>query len=361
LILLNPGPVVLSERVRRALLQPDLCHREPEFSELQNRIRAQLLKVYDLDPEHWTAVLMSGSGTAAMEAMLTSVSPANSTVIVIENGVYGERLSRILRVHGITAVAVKHEWDAPIDFGALAACLEATRDVSHIAVVHHETTSGRLNELDGLASFCREAGVALLVDGVSSFGAEELAFERWAIDACAATANKCLHGVPGVSFVIARRAALQHAALPQRSVYLDLRTYGDAQDAGGTPFTQSVQCFYALAEALSEFHEEGGWRQRNQRYHKLAEQVREGLFELGIAPLLPPERSSEVLRAYRLPHGMSYADLHDALKRAGFVIYAGQGEFARSIFRVSTMGSITSEDMRRFVQATGEILNARSD
>jgi len=356
LLLLNPGPVTLSARVRAAMGGPDLCHREPEFAELQRSIRERLLRVYGLDPSRYAAILMTGSGTSAMEAMVASLGPAHGKMLVIENGVYGERLSKIAAIHGIASVAMTLKWGEAIDNARLRALLDEHQDVSHLALVHHETTTGRLNAIEPLARLCAERRVTLLVDAVSSFGAEELDFEGWGIAACAATANKCLHGVPGTSFVIARRDALEDEDTPQRTLYLDLATYCREQDKGGTPFTQSVQTFYALAEALAEFEEQGGWRARRARYQALAEQVRSGLSALGIRPLLPEGASSVVLNGYHLPANVTYERLHDHLKAHGFVIYSGQGSYAKSIFRISTMGEVTGADMQRLVAAVGELL-----
>lgn len=358
-ILLSPGPVNLSHRVRRALLSPDLCHREEEFAGLQEEIRRRLLAVYGLAPERWTAVLFSGSGTAAVEAMVGGLVPREGRLLVVENGAYGERISRIAAAHGIPSVALRLEWGAPVPVESLEAMLEEERRVTHVAVVHHETTTGRLNDLAAIAAACEAGGAGLLVDGVSSFGGEELDFDGWGLEACAASANKCLHGVPGVALVVARREALSSLPAAPRSVYLDLGAYARAQDRRDTPFTPAVQGFQALAEALRELEDEGGWRARRERYARLAELVEEGLGRLGIRPHLPREGSSVVLRAYRLPAGMEYGEFHDGLKARGFIIYAGQGGLARRIFRVSTMGALSEAEVRAFVAAVEEVIRRR--
>jgi 2-aminoethylphosphonate-pyruvate transaminase len=357
MILLNPGPVNLSDRVRKALLRSDLCHREVEFSQLQTRIREQLLQLYNLPGDAYAAVLLTGSGTAAVEAMVTSLVPRDGKLLVLENGVYGERLSKIANIHGIQCTTLHHSWGAEIDLDALVTLLTQNDDITHLAVVHHETTTGRLNDLAQLAPICQERGIQLLVDGVSSFGAEELKFESWGITACAATANKCLHGVPGTSFVILRRDALPSADTIPRTLYLDLASYCREQDRGGTPFTQSVQAFYALDEALQELEEAGGWRARHTRYSELASLVRNGLVTMGIKPLLPPESSSVVLNSYYLPDSFNYDEFHDQLKAQDYVIYGGQGTLAQSIFRVSTMGAIDRADMERFVGVVKQLIN----
>jgi 2-aminoethylphosphonate-pyruvate transaminase len=358
MILLNPGPVNLSEGVRRALLRPDLCHREPEFAVLQTRIREGLLEVYGLDPTRWAAVLLTGSGTAAMEAMLLTLVPSEGRLLVIENGVYGERLRRIAQVQGIPFRALHHTWTASVDLDALERALSEDA-FTHLAVVHHETTTGRLNDVGAVAARCRPHGVQLLLDAVSSYGAEAIEFDPWNIAGCVATANKCLHGIPGAAFAMVRRESLPAAGSAVRSLYLDLRSYLVEQDVGATPFTPSVQACYALDAALAELRDDGGRTARYNRYRALAHQVRTGLTNLGIEPLLPEDQSSVVLNAYHLPPGVGYEQLHDGLKEAGFVIYAGQGALAQRIFRISTMGAVTDADIRRFIVSMAQVIKAR--
>jgi 2-aminoethylphosphonate-pyruvate transaminase len=348
-LLLNPGPVTLTERVRRSLLRPDLCHRESEFFDLQDEVRARLLEIHALDPAQWTPVLLTGSGTAAVEAMVAALVPQGGRVLVIENGVYGERIRQMCAQYRIDYGHIAGDWMQAPDLDAVAARLDAPGDsrVTHVAVVHHETTTGRLNDLKNLGELCRARGVSLLVDGVSSFGAEVIDFTDDSVAAVAATANKCLHGVPGVSFVMVRRAALALAV--SRAYYLDLGRLARLQDERNTPFTPAVHAYYALVEALREFADEGGRQARYRRYAALAEQVRAGLAALGIEAVLPPQQSSVVLRAYYLL-GVTYTALHDALKAEGFVIYAGQGNLSKTLFRISTMGNVNSADIERLLQ-----------
>ena len=351
MLLLNPGPVTLSERVRRSLLQPDLCHRESEFFDLQDEARTRLLSTYSLDSSQWTAVLMTASGTAAVESMVAALVPKNGRLLVVENGVYGERIALICAQYGIDHARIVGDWLQAPDLHAVAVRLKSQpkgAGFTHVALVHHETTTGRLNDLHELSKLCRDHGAGLLVDAVSSFGAEAIDFGDPALSAVAATANKCLHGVPGAAFVIVRRNALANAA--SRTYYLDLGRLARLQEERNTPFTPAVHAYYALVEALREYAEQGGRHVRYRHYAALAERVRAGLAALGIDSLLPAEQSSVVLRAYRLPPGMNYAQLHDALKAEGFVIYAGQGNLSETLFRISTMGNITSADIDRLLQ-----------
>lgn len=354
-ILLNPGPVSLSQAVRRAALASDLCHREPEFFDLQDRVCAQLLAVYALDSADWSPVLLTGSGTTALEAMLASLLPRNARLLVLENGSYGERLSQLAGIHGIAHESLPYGWRGAWELDGVAAALSG-KTFTHVAAVHHETTTGRLNPVGELLHICEQQGARLLLDAVSSFGAEAIPFDSPALLACAATANKCLHGIPGLCFVLSRPAALQSEFAPRRSLTLDLALWAEHQQRRSTPFTPSVNAMLALACALEELEASGGWKARQAHYRRLAEQVATQLAAVGVEALLPAEVSSCVLRAYRLPPGYGYERIHDGLKQRGFVIYAGQGKLSTEIFRISTMGDISHYDMERLLAALEEVL-----
>ena len=348
-ILLNPGPVSLSEGVRKAVARFDLCHREPEYFDLQDAVIQGLLEIYACDPAEWAAVLIGGSGTTALEAMMASLLPRDAHLLVLENGVYGERLSRIAAIHGIRSEALKTGWGDAIDLEAVAGRL-ASGGFTHVAAVHHETTTGRLNPVGQIAALCENAGVQLLLDAVSSFGAEAIPFESEALAAMAATANKCLHGIPGLAMVLCRQKSLRQQIEP-RTLSLHLPLWAEQQAKRSTPFTPPVNGLLGLAQALKELVKEGGWKARRLHYRKLAARVADTCRQLGVAEWLPADESSCVLRSYHLPAGMTYNQLHDGLKQQGFVIYAGQGRLAEQLFRISTMGEISDYDMARLEQA----------
>jgi 2-aminoethylphosphonate-pyruvate transaminase len=350
--LLNPGPVTLTDRVRKALAQPDLCHREPDFEALQNEICDRLLSVYPEAVQDFTTVLLTGSGTAAVEAMVGSLVPRDGHALVVVNGVYGERMAAMLRAQGKAVHLVQSEWTEPMDLAAVVRILSSEPRISHVLAVHHETTTGRLNDLAKLGGICSSYDVPLLLDCVSSFGGEEIDFENWNIQACASTANKCLHGAPGMSFVLVRRSALQSGQSGATSVYLDLFRHYAEQRKSSSAFTQSVHICYALLEALKELEDSGGWRSRNARFAALSRQVFNGLRAQGVEPLLKISApSSAVMTAYRIPQGYAYSSLHDFLKAAGFVIYAGQGQFSQEIFRIAVMGALDYRDMDDLLDA----------
>jgi len=353
-ILLNPGPVSLSDGVRRAVTRVDLCHREPEFFDLQDQVISGLLDVYRCDPAEWTAVLVGGSGTSAMEAMVASLIPQDANLLVLENGVYGERLSKLASIYGISYKTLHVPWGDEIDLDKLAELL-VSGEVSHVAAVHHETTTGRLNRVDEVAGLCDKHNVKLLLDAVSSFGAEAIPFGNSCLQAIAATANKCLHGIPGLAMVLCRRATLEQEIEP-RSLSLHLPSWAAAQAKRSTPFTPAVNAMLGLAQALQELRKQGGWKARRTRYRNLASDVAETLDKLGVQQWLPADQSSCVLRSYHLPSDLSYDALHDGLKQYGFIIYAGQGDFVEKLFRISTMGEISDYDMARLEQALETVI-----
>lgn len=354
-ILLNPGPVTLSDRVRRAMQREDLCHREPEFAELTLEIKADLSRVYPEAAADYEAILLAGSGTCAVEAMLSTLVPKDGKALVVTNGVYGERMTTMIEAHGKAMEVVSSQWHEPMDLAAVENRLEEDPGITHVIAVHHETTTGRLNDVAKLGQICKEKNVALLLDSVSSFGAEAIEFGAWNLEACAATANKCLHGVPGLSFVLVKKSVFASRLSAAATVYLDLYNYHQVQQIGFSPFTQPVHVAYALQEALLEMAEMGGWKERRDRYLFLAQKIRESLGELGIKTLLPQEDYSCVLTSFELPPGYSYEKIHDSLKEAGFVIYAGQGGLRNSIFRIANMGDIQDDDWQHLLKTCRDL------
>ena len=366
--LLNPGPVTLTSRVRSALGRGDMCHREEEFAALTKSVLARLAGVYagsqatstgasaGVASDAYTAVMMTGSGTCAVEAMIGSLVPHGAKALVVSNGVYGERAATMLRAQGKTAHEVRSAWIEPMRLDEIDRALRSEK-FSHVVGVHHETTTGRLNDIAALGRLCKTHGVPLLLDGVSSFGGEEILWDEWNLEACAATANKCLHGVPGIAFVLAKSSVFDTRPTGATSVYLDLYRYKKEQASGFSPFTQAVQPLFALDEALDELREGGGWKARHAHYRALSEQVMSGLRGLGIEILLEsPAAYSSILTSYKMPSGVTYERLHDHLKAAGFIIYAGQGQFNGAIFRIAVMGDVDSEDMVRLLASIGQVV-----
>ena len=333
---------------------PDLCHREKEFSDLMAAIRSKLLKAFDIE-EEYTSVLVSGSGTAALEMAVSSSLTPGRSMLVIQNGVYGERISKICEIYQFRQHTIKLKWGEPPNLEDIENELKQNPDIEVVALVHHETTTGLLNPLEKVGELVQRYKKIFLVDCISSLAGDEVNFNS--IDIAVGTANKCLQGFPGVSFVLFREKELQRLRkIPERTLYFNLTGYHQAQEAGGMLFTPAIPAHYALDVALDELIEEtvAG---RVQRYADAAKFLRAGFEDLGLEFLIAEGWRSNCLTGLRLPKGMSYEKLHGALKGNGFVIYAGQGNLSDNIFRVANMGDITQEEFERFLQTLKNICN----
>jgi 2-aminoethylphosphonate-pyruvate transaminase len=340
--------------VRAALAGPDLCHREPEYGALQSSIRSRLLRAF-APGGAFTAVLVTGSGTAALEAAVTSVLSERGRLVIVSNGVYGERMAAIAEAARLPHAVVASPWTEPPDLDALDEALGAP-DVEAVAVVHHETTTGLLNPVARVASVARARGKLVLVDSVSGLGGDAL--DVTAADMVVGTGGKCIQAFPGLAFVLVRAETMARIARhPRRSLYLSLAVHHEAQERGTVPFTPAVQLAYALDEALAELLEEGV-AARVARYAAAAALLRDGFGALGLRLVLPPALRSNSITSLWLPAGRTYAALHDGLKERGFVVYEGQGRLAREIFRVANMGQLARADFERFLEALGVVLAA---
>jgi 2-aminoethylphosphonate-pyruvate transaminase len=358
-ILLNPGPVNVSERVRQALLRPDICHRESEFVELLHRIQDKLLKAFVPGAESdYVAVVLSGSGTAAVESAIMSCLPTGKRMLVINNGVYGERISNMIGLHRLGVSELKMDWHVRPDPERLRLALRQHPEVHAVAMVHHETTTGLINPVKDIADVVDSQNRVFVMDSVSGLGGEPVDIAGSHIYMAAGTAGKCIQGFPGVSFVLVRKGFLERMrGYPKRSWYLHLTHYIDDQGRGTIPFTPAVQIYYAFEEALNELLEEGV-ANRIARYKKASTRIRERLAQLGVKTLLPADSLSNTITAFHLPSGLGYAALHDRLKEKGFVIYAGQGQLEAKIFRIANMGALSAQQIESFLAAFEQVLES---
>ncbi len=352
MILLNPGPVNVSDRVRQALQEPDICHRESECSELIADIRQKLLDIFiPKGQEDYTAIVLSGSGTAAVESALLSSLPVGKRTMVINNGVYGQRLSSILQTQRLTIPDLKFGWDAIPSLKTIELALQQHPEAHTVAMVHHETTLGLINPIKEIAELVDGYNRVFLVDSVSGLGGESLEIAGSNLYMVAGAAQKCIQGFPGVSFVLVRKGFMERVMkYPKRSWYLNLANYYEEQERGSIPFTPAVQVYYAFREALDELIEEG-LENRCRRFRGYADLIRERMTTLGIRSVLPPELQGNTLTAFYLPEGMTYPMLHDRLREKGYVIYAGQGHLADKIFRVANIGALNLELIEGFLSA----------
>ncbi len=355
MILLNPGPVNVSDRVRQALLRPDICHRESEFSDLIESIRDKLVRAFAPGPEY-VAILITGSGTAAVEAALTSCLPPGRRILIVKNGVYSQRISDIANAHKMQNMDIAGEWDQRFETEPVQVALRQNKAIEVVAMVHHETSTGMLNPVKEIGAIVKKADRLLLVDGVSSLAGEEIDFQSYNVGVIAGSSGKCIQGFPGVGFVLVRRDLMEKMiTYEQRSVYFHLPIYYKHQEEGSIPFTPAVQLYYAFDEALSELLEEGV-ANRIARYRKLARLIRNRMRANRIRFYLREPLWSSTLTAFTLPEGMFYDHLHDLLREQGYVIYAGQAQLAQQLFRVANMGALTEANITAFLDAFEQIL-----
>jgi 2-aminoethylphosphonate-pyruvate transaminase len=276
--------------------------------------------------------------------------------MIINNGVYGERMSRMAASYGMNTVELKFPWQERPDLLRVEQALSREPAIQVVAMVHHETTTGMISPVGEISDLANRYGKHLVVDAVSGLGGEALDLSRHRIDICIGSAGKCIQGYPGLSFVLIRREEMSRIQkIAPRSLYLSLSGNFKDQEKGTVPFTPAVQLYYAFDEALSELLDEG-IDGRIARYQAASRLLRKGFSKLGLKFLLPEELRSNTITSVYLPEGKSYPELHDRLKERGFVIYAGQGVLQADIFRVANMGMIKKSDFKRFLVNLGEIL-----
>jgi 2-aminoethylphosphonate-pyruvate transaminase len=303
-------------------------------------------------------VVLSGSGTAAVESAIMSCLPTGKRMLVINNGVYGERISNMIGLHRLGVSELKMDWHVRPDPERLRLALRQHPEVHAVAMVHHETTTGLINPVKDIADVVDSQNRVFVMDSVSGLGGEPVDIAGSHIYMAAGTAGKCIQGFPGVSFVLVRKGFLERMrGYPKRSWYLHLTHYIDNQGRGTIPFTPAVQIYYAFEEALNELLEEGV-ANRIARYKKASTRIRERLAQLGVKTLLPADSLSNTITAFHLPSGLGYAALHDRLKEKGFVIYAGQGQLEAKIFRIANMGALSAQQIESFLAAFEQVLES---
>lgn len=354
--LLTPGPLTTSMSVKRAMLR-DWGSRDGEFIAMNRRIRDRLLALAGAD-ENYVCVPMQGSGTFAIEAAIATLLPRDGKLLVLVNGAYGLRMCRIARVMGRAVGAIETAEDVPVSPASLDQALAADAAVSHVAVVHCETTSGILNPIEAVAEVCAAHGRALIVDAMSAFGALPIDARRLRFEAVVASSNKCLEGVPGVGFVIVRRRALERAKGTSTSLSLDLEDQWRGLEGNGQwRFTPPTHVLAALDQALDEHEAEGGVAGRGARYRRNHEVLVEGMLAMGFETLVPRPLQAPIIVTFRMPADPRFVfeTFYDRLREKGFVIYPGKLTVAPS-FRIGCIGRLGEEEMLGALAAIRETM-----
>jgi 2-aminoethylphosphonate-pyruvate transaminase len=353
--LFNPGPVVTSAGVKAALVHYDVCHRDEDYSGVVRRLQQKLRPVFGASEEH-EMLLLTGSGTAAMEMAIASVVPEGKKILTVSNGAFGERLGEIARLHRIPHVSLACPWGALPDPAALEAMLNADPEIAVVAMIHHETSIGVVNPVGAVGRICRARSVTLVVDAVSSLGAEDLDVVRDNIDVCLSSANKCLHSVSGVSFVcVAPEVWPRIADIPPRVYYLDLKRYRRyLTEVAQTPFTPAVSSFFALEKALDELFEQGGVQARRETYRRRNLLIRRVLTDLGFQSFTNTGRESHTIFTARVPSFVEIDALYARMKDRGFIIYRCKGALGEHHIQIANMGELPDATIDAFLGAMAE-------
>ncbi|GHV86213.1 2-aminoethylphosphonate--pyruvate transaminase [Spirochaetia bacterium] len=348
-LLLTPGPLSTSKGVRNALLR-DWCTWDDDYNEavVQN-VRRRLIALSSANSDGYTSVLIQGSGSFAVEACLGTVLSKNSKLLIITNGAYGKRMVEMARVLSLDYTECPFPETEIPSADIVSACLTKDLRITHVALVHCETTTGILNPLEEIASVVKNHNKTFIVDAMSSFGGIPLDADALGIDFLISSSNKCIQGVPGFAFVIARKTALEDCGGNARSLCLDLFSQWKEMDLTGkwryTSPTHIVRAFY---QALDELETEGGIPARFKRYSENQQLLVSGMEEAGFTPLLQ-KNQSPIITSFLYPDpGFDFKAFYTALKQQGFVIYPGKISQAPT-FRIGTIGEVYPCDIKRLL------------
>ena len=356
-LLFTPGPLTTSITVKQAMMH-DLGSRDAGFVDLVHDIRRRLLQLGGVEDGTYEAVLVQGSGTFGVESVLSSVIPRDGKLLVASNGVYGRRMAEIARTLKIETATIVSPESRPVDPARLEEMLARDRAITHIGVIHCETTTGILNPVEQIGHLARAGRRTFLVDAMSSFAGIPMDLRGWGIDFLISSANKCIQGVPGFSFVLARGNLLAEAEGRARSVSLDLVSQWRAMETTGQfRFTPPTHVLLAFWQALEELEAEGGIAARASRYAENHRILLAGMKGLGFRPFLAPQYQSHIITTFRyVSHPkFSFTEFYQRLSHKGYVIYPGKLSDS-DCFRIGTIGHIFPKDILGLLGAIREAL-----
>jgi 2-aminoethylphosphonate-pyruvate transaminase len=356
-LLFTPGPLTTSYAVKQAMLR-DLGSRDSEFLEITESIRKRILKIAGVGNQY-TTILLQGSGTYGVEAVISSTIPQDGKLLVVSNGAYGNRIAQIAKALKIDHHVLNYAENQKPILKEIETRLEKDPQFTHVAVVHCETTAGIMNPIREIGQICHRLEKTYIVDAMSSFGAVPIHFEECHIDYLISSANKCLEGVPGFSFVIAIREKLEQTEHLARSLSFDLYSQWVGFEKGGGEFrfTPPIQTILAFNQALNELDDEGGVIPRSFRYQENHHTLMQGMAQLGFQTYLPKEDLGYLITSFRyLDHPrFQYKEFYERIRQRGYVIYSGKVSNA-ACFRVGNIGRLFKSDIQNLLSAIRETL-----
>ena len=361
-LLLTPGPLTTTRTVRESMMQ-EYSTWDVDYNGIVQSIRTRLVELATGDaanPDTHTAVLMPGSGTFTVESVVGSVIPSDGKLLVLNNGAYGARITTIARMLKVDTVELGQAEIEPTDLGQVEQMLAGDPEITHVAMVHCETTTGMLNPVEAVGEIVRRLGRVFILDAMSSFGGIPMSMELTGAHYLISSANKCIQGVPGFGFVVADRAMLEATEGWSRSHSLDLFDQWRVMETNGGKwrFTSPTHVVSAFARALDELKDEGGIEARHTRYVANQKTMVKGMRALGFRTLLGDDLQSPIITSFYYPDSaeFEFQKFYDALKSRGFVIYPGKVSHAQC-FRIGSIGDVQPEDMTGLVGRISEVID----
>ena len=357
-ILLTPGPATTSLSVKQAQIIPDICPRESDFSKILSTIEYKLLNLVNGKYKDFSTILLTGSGTSIMDSVISSIINKGQ-LLVIENGAYGYRFFEIGKAYNIPSIRFFAKWGERIPLNRLEYCLKQNSDIEAVCVIHHETTTGILNDIESIGKIVKKYNKTYIIDCISSIGGKYIDINKVKADYLIGTANKCIQGLPGLSFVICKTSHLEKTKnYPIRNYYLNLyKNYLYYKFYKQTKFTPCVMTIYAFLQALLELEVET-LNCRITRYENLWYDVQKEMKNMNFKKLLNDKDESKLLTTYYEPKEFDFLKIHDELYNKGFTIYPGK-LFNNKTFRIGNIGNINKNDINKFFKTFRGIYEKR--
>jgi 2-aminoethylphosphonate-pyruvate transaminase len=361
-LLFTPGPLSTSLTVKEAMLR-DMGSRDDEFVNAVKQIRSELLTLAHVTKEEgYETVLIQGSGTFGVESVISSVVGKNDYLLILANGAYGDRIAKMADIHQLRHHVKRFEEDEIVTPEATAALLLAHPEVTHVACIHSETTTGLFNPIAEIGAVCKQHGKVFIVDAMSSFGGVEMDMKAMEIDFLVSYSNKCIEGVPGFAFDICKKEQFVKAKGQARSQSLDLyEQWAGLEGNGQFRFTPPTLSLMAFRQAMQELKAEGGIAAREQRYKENKSVLDEGMSALGFRQYLRPEIQGHIISSFLYPEdpAFNFERFYEQLNDRGFIIYPGKLGKANA-FRIGNIGQIFPEDVKALVEAIAEVMKAQN-
>ena len=360
--LLTPGPLTTTETVKEAM-QIDRCTWDEDYKNMTQEIRTGLLRLAHADNCDYTTVLMQGSGTFGVESVLSGVISSTDKVLVLQNGAYSKRMVEMCDYHGIKYVVYEEDYAHVPDPAIVEDVLKSDGSITHISMVHSETTSGLLNNIAAIGELAKKYNKKFIVDAMSSFGGVDINVPELGITYLVSSANKCIQGVPGFSFIIAKVSDLKQTKGIARSLSLDLYAQWETmeKDGGKWRFTSPTHVVAAFSQALKELAAEGGITARNARYTATNRALRKGMEELGFKAYIDEAHQGPIITTFFYPEKckFTFAKMYTYLKDHGYVIYPGKLTDAET-FRLGNIGEIYMDDVEKILGIFKDFVSAEN-